>query len=109
MIYPCVARFLNSSAPFSLNEYDTVWKLPPYAPWGFDEYPDFKISNNFNSSCTLPQFWLDTGEPIDVTHDGCYASEFDQFGDVEAFGVFPDCEDASIFLHILLTLNRSYW
>jgi alpha-1,3-glucan synthase len=35
-------RFLNSSATFSLNEHDAVWKHPKYAPWGFDEYKDFQ-------------------------------------------------------------------
>lgn len=36
--------FVNSSAPFDLNEYNTVWKDPPYAPWGIDQYVDFNVS-----------------------------------------------------------------
>ena len=36
------SRFLNTSATFSLNEHDAVWKHPKYAPWGFDEYQDFQ-------------------------------------------------------------------
>jgi hypothetical protein len=36
---------LNSSAEFDLNEYGAVWKKPKYAPWGFDEYKDFNVSN----------------------------------------------------------------
>lgn len=36
---------LNTSTPFSMNEYDAVWKLVDYAPWGLQEYPDFKFNN----------------------------------------------------------------
>ncbi|KAG9102015.1 Cell wall alpha-1,3-glucan synthase ags1 [Ceratobasidium sp. 370] len=84
------AGHLNTSTPFSIDEYDTVWKKPRYAPWNLEEYPDFKISQEYNSSCTLPVMWLDSGviEPVDKV--GCYASEFDQYGDMEAFGVHPD-------------------
>ncbi|KAG8842358.1 Cell wall alpha-1,3-glucan synthase ags1, partial [Serendipita sp. 411] len=81
---------LNSSTPFNLAEYDAVWKKPPYAPWGIDEYPDFQFVNERNQSCQLPTFWTDEGMIVDVPYDGCYASEFDQFGDMEAFGVHPD-------------------
>lgn len=81
---------LNTSTPFSLAEYDAVWKRPAYAPWGMDEYPDFKFSNERNQSCQLPTFWTDEGIIVDVPYDGCYGSEFDQFGDMEAFGVHPD-------------------
>ncbi|KAG8940827.1 Cell wall alpha-1,3-glucan synthase ags1 [Tulasnella sp. 424] len=82
----------NSSAPFSLSEYDAVWKHPKYAPWGIDEYQDFKIANTYNSSCTLPTMWLENGTLYDIGVTGCYASEFDQYGDMEAFGVHPDYE-----------------
>jgi alpha-1,3-glucan synthase len=34
---------LNTSTPFSLSEYDATWKRPAYAPWGLEEYPDFKV------------------------------------------------------------------
>ncbi|KAG8911787.1 Cell wall alpha-1,3-glucan synthase ags1, partial [Tulasnella sp. 417] len=82
----------NSSAPFSLSEYDAVWKHPKYAPWGIDEYQDFKIANTYNNSCQLPTMWLENGTLYDVGFAGCYASEFDQYGDMEAFGVHPDYE-----------------
>ncbi|PVF98937.1 putative cell wall alpha-1,3-glucan synthase [Serendipita vermifera] len=81
---------LNTSTPFNLAEYDAVWKRPPYSPWDIQEYPDFKFSNERNSSCQLPTFWTDDGTIVEVPYDGCYASEFDQFGDMEAFGVHPD-------------------
>ncbi|KAG8878121.1 Cell wall alpha-1,3-glucan synthase ags1 [Tulasnella sp. 331] len=84
--------YLNTSAPFSINEYNTVWKHPNYAPWGIDEYQDFAISNDYNSSCELPLLWQDDGTIYQTGHTGCYMSEFDQYGDMEAFGVHPDWE-----------------
>jgi hypothetical protein len=36
---------LNSSTPWRLDEYEVQWKRPPYAPWGFDYYPDFEFNN----------------------------------------------------------------
>lgn len=53
---------------------------------------DFTIGNDDNSSCQLPQFWQDDGTELTVTTDGCKASDFDQYGDLEAFGVYPDWE-----------------
>ena len=44
----------------------------------------------YNDSCELPTFWLDDGTIFDPQKTGCYASNFDQYGDIEAFGVFPD-------------------
>ncbi|KZT42041.1 glycoside hydrolase family 13/glycosyltransferase family 5 protein [Sistotremastrum suecicum HHB10207 ss-3] len=85
--------FVNSSAPFDLNEYNTIWKDPDYAPWGINQYADFNISNAHNASCVLPTMWQDDGTIIAVeSTNGCYASEFDQYGDMEAFGVHPDYE-----------------
>ncbi|CDO74608.1 Glycoside Hydrolase Family 13 / Glycosyltransferase Family 5 protein [Trametes cinnabarina] len=82
---------LNESTPFDLNEYDAVWKDPELAPWGFNEYKDFNIDNTFNSSCKLPTFWSDDGTIQDIGWSGgCKQSDFDQYGDMEAFGVHPD-------------------
>ncbi|KAF9053716.1 modular protein with glycoside hydrolase family 13 and glycosyltransferase family 5 domains [Hymenopellis radicata] len=81
---------LNTSTPFSLNEYSTVYKKPAYMPWGFDEYADFNISNTRNTSCELPTFWDDAGETVTVETNGCMESDFDQYGDMEAFGVHED-------------------
>jgi hypothetical protein len=39
-------RHLNESAPFNIDEYEVVWKRPPYPPWGFDYYPDFNFTNS---------------------------------------------------------------
>ncbi|WVW86411.1 hypothetical protein I302_108457 [Kwoniella bestiolae CBS 10118] len=82
--------YLNVSTPFSLDEHTAQWKLPDYAPWGFQEYPDFKFTNTYNDSCTFPTFYEDDGSIYDPGKVGCYASDFDQYGDIEAFGVFPD-------------------
>ncbi|CAL1704520.1 unnamed protein product [Somion occarium] len=83
--------FLNKSAPFDPKEHDAVWKQPRYSPWGFDEYKDFSINNAYNSSCVLPPFWSNDGTQADIGWTtGCKASDFDQYGDTEAFGVHPD-------------------
>jgi alpha-1,3-glucan synthase len=43
-----------------------------------------------NTSCKLPTFWGDDGTVIDIVTNGCLESDFDQYGDMEAFGVHPD-------------------
>ena len=43
--------FLNSSAPFTLNEHNVQWKRPPYPPWGFDYYPDWNFTNSKLTMC----------------------------------------------------------
>lgn len=76
-----------------MNQYETEWKRPTYASWGLDTYPDFNIDNTWNGSCKLPVLWSDDGlevDPNSIDFPGCYNSEFDQFGDMEAFGVHPD-------------------
>ncbi len=78
------------STPFSLNEYNGVWKDPAYTPWNFSTYLDFEIVNERNASCVLPNFWQDNGTQVFVQANGCYESDFDQYGDLEAFGVYPD-------------------
>ncbi|KAH0846408.1 hypothetical protein AYO21_07155 [Fonsecaea monophora] len=79
--------YLNTTTPFTLSEHQVQWKSDR-------QYHDFHIGNNYNKTCQYPKFWLETGFPVgeDVTSQmiGCYDSEFDQYGDTEAFGVFPD-------------------
>uniref|UniRef100_A0A0W0GDS6 alpha-1,3-glucan synthase n=1 Tax=Moniliophthora roreri TaxID=221103 RepID=A0A0W0GDS6_MONRR len=82
--------YLNTSTPFSLNEHIAVWKHPEYVPWNFTEYRDFSFNNTRNYSCTMPTFWLDSGAQITLETKGCMDSDFDQYGDTEAFGVHPD-------------------
>lgn len=38
----------------------------------------------------LPHFWQDDGTVVDIETNGCLDSDFDQYGDMEAFGVHPD-------------------
>ncbi|KAH7926306.1 glycoside hydrolase family 13/glycosyltransferase family 5 protein [Leucogyrophana mollusca] len=82
--------YLNVSAPFDINEYSSIYKNPSYLPWNFTEYADFSVINQRNDSCQLPVFWQDDGTIQPVTSNGCLESDFDQYGDMEAFGVHPD-------------------
>ncbi|KAK7014847.1 modular protein with glycoside hydrolase family 13 and glycosyltransferase family 5 domains [Favolaschia claudopus] len=82
--------FLNVSTPFDLSEHNAVWKNPRYVPWNFTEYRDFSLINERNTSCVMPDFWNDDGTRIVLDTNGCLESDFDQYGDMEAFGVHPD-------------------
>ncbi|KAK3693388.1 alpha amylase [Podospora appendiculata] len=79
--------YLNSSTPFVTEEFKAVWKSSR-------RYADFSFGNEYNKTCDYPEFWLETGFPVgeDVTSQlkGCYDSDFDQYGDIEAFGLHPD-------------------
>jgi alpha-1,3-glucan synthase len=81
--------YLNISAPFTTQEYQVQYKSSR-------QYVDFSFGDTYNSSCKYPQFYNETGYPVDsYVYDelkGCYNSDFDQYGDIEAFGVFPDYE-----------------
>ena len=79
--------YMNTSTPFKTSEHKVQWKSSR-------QYLDFNIGNTYNATCAYPRFYNETGFPVgaDVTSQlkGCYDSDFDQFGDIEAFGVFPD-------------------
>jgi alpha-1,3-glucan synthase len=79
--------YLNTTTPFSVKEHQVQWKTDR-------RYMDFNIGNTYNETCAYPRFWNETGFPVDDVVNselqGCYDSDFDQFGDIEAFGVFPD-------------------
>lgn len=70
-----------------MDEYPVLYKTDR-------QYYDFEFGNHYNQTCEYPRFWNETGFPVDqsVTQalKGCYASDFDQYGDTEAFGVYPD-------------------
>ncbi|KAJ5569634.1 uncharacterized protein N7459_009064 [Penicillium hispanicum] len=79
--------YLNTTTPFSMKEHKAQWKSDRH-------YVDFHFGNSYNESCNYPRFWNETGYPVQqyVTDQlkGCYNSDFDQYGDIEAFGVYPD-------------------
>lgn len=79
--------YLNTTAPFSVKEHKVLWKSDRH-------YVDFHFGNTYNGTCDYPRFWNETGFPVDQyvldQLKGCYDSDFDQYGDIEAFGVFPD-------------------
>lgn len=79
--------YANTSTPFLTSEHRVSWRNDR-------RYLDFDIGNNYNRTCKYPRFWLDTGflvgEDVTSQFTGCYDSDFDQYGDTEAFGVYPD-------------------
>ncbi|KAM7188404.1 hypothetical protein V8F33_010655 [Rhypophila sp. PSN 637] len=77
--------FENKTAEFRVKEHKVKYK-------GSRHYLDFQPSNNYKEKCEYPRFYNEEGKQIDVSDQlqGCYDSEFDQYGDIEAFGVFPD-------------------
>ncbi|KAI1833193.1 CAZyme family GH13 [Penicillium roqueforti] len=78
---------LNDSADFKASEYEVQWVTDR-------EYADFNFGNDYNESCSYPKFWDETGYPLTNSGvqnlKGCYNSDFDQYGELEAFGNFPD-------------------
>lgn len=79
--------YLNTSTPFETKEHKVEWKTSR-------RYLDFDFGNTYNDTCDYPTFWYEDGNLVNDTVTsslvGCYDSDFDQYGDVEAFGVFPD-------------------
>ncbi|UZJ55651.1 hypothetical protein CBS101457_004971 [Exobasidium rhododendri] len=79
--------YLNVTAPFDPKEHPTLYKTDR-------QYLDFEIGTTYNATCQYPRFWNETGYPVDESVNeqfvGCYDGEFDQYGDTEAFGVYPD-------------------
>ncbi|KAI9720143.1 MAG: Cell wall alpha-1,3-glucan synthase ags1 [Chrysothrix sp. TS-e1954] len=79
--------YLNTTTPFSVDEHQVLYKTTR-------QYYDFAFGNTYNETCSYPRFYNETGFRVDNSVDqelrGCYDSDFDQYGDTEAFGVFPD-------------------
>lgn len=79
--------YLNTTTPFLLKEHKAQWKSDRH-------YVDFNFGNTYNKTCQYPRFWNETGFPVaQYVNDqlkGCFDSDFDQYGDIEAFGVYPD-------------------
>ncbi|KAK4466054.1 family 5 putative glycoside hydrolase family 13/Glycosyltransferase [Cladorrhinum samala] len=78
--------FLNTTTPFSFTEHNAVWKSPR-------RYWDFPLGEE-HVPCEYPRFWDEHGELVgdDVMSQmkTCRTSDFDQYGDVESFGKYPE-------------------
>ncbi|RAL13908.1 alpha-1,3-glucan synthase [Aspergillus homomorphus CBS 101889] len=81
--------FLNRSAPINPKEYDFVWKYSR-------RYWDFQPGNEVEAECPweYPRFWDDDANGLTNTTLGpsCRNSEFDQYGEVAAFGNYTEWE-----------------
>jgi len=79
--------FENETAPFTINEHKVSYK-------GSRQYLDFRPSNDkYLEKCEYPRFWNEEGKLVteqETQLKGCYESDFDHYGDIEAFGVHPD-------------------
>ena len=78
--------FENITATFDVKEHDVHYKTSR-------QYLDFAFNNTYQDQCDYPRFWDDTGALLkqsDLGLAGCFNSDFDHYGDIEAFGVFPD-------------------
>ncbi|KAK4652703.1 Cell wall alpha-1,3-glucan synthase ags1 [Podospora pseudocomata] len=78
--------YLNTTTPFSFTEHNAVWKSPR-------RYWDFPLGEAL-VDCEYPRFWDEHGKPVgdDVMSKmtKCRTSDFDQYGDVESFGKYPE-------------------
>ena len=78
--------YLNTSTPFSREEHNALWK-------GDRTYHDFHYGNSKISQCNYPRFYGDDGmEVLNLTTylTSCRDSDFDQYGEVAAFGNYPE-------------------
>lgn len=78
--------YLNTSTPFKAGEHNAIYKSDRH-------YHDFKLGNNELAECTYPRFYDEhANEVTNLTSIlvGCRDSEFDQYGDVGAFGNYPE-------------------
>lgn len=78
--------YLNISTPFDRFEHNALWKSER-------RYNDFDFGNNELNTCEYPRFYGDDGhEVLNLTQElvGCRDSEFDQYGEIGAFGNYPE-------------------
>lgn len=81
--------YYNSSAPWSYDEHEMHYIST-------NTYRDFQQSNDYLEECPYPypRFWNQGGFQIQDNNTeammGCMDSDFDQYGDVGAFGVYPE-------------------
>ena len=78
--------YLNTSTPFNNKEHNALWKSDR-------RYNDFNFGNTELPHCTYPRFYGDDGNEVtNLTSElsGCRDSEFDQYGEIAAFGNYPE-------------------
>ncbi|KAL8728257.1 MAG: hypothetical protein Q9181_005404 [Wetmoreana brouardii] len=89
--------YLNTSTPLSYTEHNALYKMSR-------RYHDFNSGNDELSECDYPRFWGSDGERVvdngTQNFKGCRDSEFDQYGDVEAFGLYPEVRPISKFASV---------
>ena len=76
--------YLNVSTSFNNREHNALWK-------GDRRYNDFAFGNEL-PHCDYPRFYGDDGNLVlNLSSElvGCRDSEFDQYGEVAAFGIYP--------------------
>lgn len=80
--------YLNESTPYTPKEHNALWK-------GSRRYHDFSFNNTEYEICDVayPRFWGDDGFQVNDSNTaaqiGCRAGDFDQYGDVSSFGLYP--------------------
>ena len=87
--------YLNTSTPFNKGEHNALWK-------GERRYHDFSIGNTELPHCNYPRFYDDEARQVlNLSSElvGCRDSEFDQYGDVAAFGDYPEWYVNNAILH----------
>ncbi|KAG8533939.1 uncharacterized protein KY384_001680 [Bacidia gigantensis] len=78
--------YLNTSTPFNKQEHNALWKSDR-------RYHDFAFGNNELPHCTYPRFYGDDGlevKNLSTELVGCRDSEYDQYGEIAAFGNYPE-------------------
>lgn len=80
---------LNVSVPLNYGEWNAQWKTSR-------RYHDFDFNNLELETCNIeyPRWWDDYGERVVANGSeklvGCRDSEFDQYGDIAAFDIYPE-------------------
>ncbi|KAF6820108.1 alpha-glucan synthase [Colletotrichum plurivorum] len=80
--------YLNTTAPFEPHEMEVIYKTER-------QYLDWTFADGYNETCEhFPRLYYESGSEVGPEvydmFQGCYNGDFDQFGDTEAFGVYPD-------------------
>ena len=78
--------YLNTSTPFAAGEHNALWKSER-------RYLDFDFGNKELAKCEYPRYYDDGGQEVmNLTNElvGCRDSEFDQYGEIAAFGNYPE-------------------